>query len=304
MERRSPDRPQPDDLDKAARRRELAARIRAIEAAAPAGSPAAGPDPCGDRPLPLGIATLDARLGGGIFPGSLHEISGPAEDGAASGFAAAVLAGFARHGPVVWIAARRARLHAPGLAALGLDPSRLLAIEAGARGERIWAFEEALRAGAAAAVLAEIDALDFKASRRLQLAAATRRAAAILLDRGPERSHASAARTRWRIATAPSLPRLNAPAAPQETRTAPEQATFGLGPGAPRWRVELRRTRQGSTGVWLIEQTSAGLRLTVDPPPGAHADISPAAPLPHHADRPSLPGALAAPAGVRQARAR
>lgn len=291
------------DQDRAARRRELAARIRALEGATASGGPQAGGDPRRMAPVPLGIGALDARLGGGLFPGSLHEISGPAEDGAAPGFATALLGGFARRGPVVWITARRAVLHAPGLAALGLDPSRLLVIEARTRTERLWAFEEALRAGAAAAVLAEIQVLDFNASRRLQLAAAVRHAGAIVLDQGPERSQPSAARTRWRIATAPSQPQV-AGCAPPADAHATRAAAFGLGPGAPRWRAELRRTRQGGTGTWLIEQTSDGLRLAADLPQRLDTGTDPATPTPHHADRPPLPGALAAIAGIRQARAR
>jgi protein ImuA len=275
---------------RAAARRALAARIRAIEAktagsALPGGAGAAARA----RAVPLGIGAVDAQLGGGLAPGCLHEISGPPDDGAAPGFAAALLAGFARRGPVLWIAARRASLYAPGLAALGLRADRLLTIEARPRAQRLWAFEEALRAGAPAAVLAELDAVDFNASRRLHLAAAARLVAGLILDQGDERTQPSAARTRWRIAAAPSLP---PPAGPADAR---EDPAPDLGPGAPRWRVELRRARPAGAGIWLIEQASDGLRLATADPPAGHGHS--------HADRSSLPGALAAPAALRQARA-
>jgi protein ImuA len=287
------------------------ARIRAIEART-AGSALPGGQggalaASRARPLPLGIDDIDAQLGGGIAAGSLHEISGPADDGAAPGFATALLAGFARRGPVVWIAARRGALYAPGLAALGLPPARLLVIEARTRPQRLWAFEEALRTGGAAAVLAELDAVDFNATRRLQLAAAARLVPGLILDQGDERAQPSAARTRWRIATAPSLPvPAGIPAA--EAAALREESALGLGPGAPRWHVGLRRARPAGAGAWLLELGADGLRLAMaEATPHARASSRPPAAghgPSHHADGTSLPGALAAAAGLRPVRAR
>ena len=296
--------PQPEDRARDATRRALAARIRAIEARTAGGAPAAGTDAgLRARPVALGVAPIDARLGGGLATGSLHEISGPEDDGAAAGFAAAVLAGFARRGPVIWIAARSGALHAPGLAALGLSPARLLVIEARNRLQRLWAFEEALRSGAPAAVLAELDAIDFRTSRRLQLAAAARLAAGLILDQGAARTQPSAARTRWRITTAPSLP---APAGltVAEASALRETMALGLGPGPPRWRIDLRRAKPAAAGIWVIEQGSGGLRLAAeDDTPRTGFSTPPAGYGPTHADRPSISGALAASSAFRPARA-
>jgi hypothetical protein len=312
-----------EDAARESRWQDLVARVRAIEASSGHSSDIGGDDsasparsgPGSQPPLSLGIAAIDARLGGGIAAGSLHEISGPAEDGAAPGFAAVLLAGFAQRGPVVWISARRATLYAPGLAAFGLVPTRLLTIDACARAQRLWAFEETLRAGTPVAVLAELDNVDFNASRRLQLAAAANRTAALILDQGPERTHHSAARTRWRIAAAGSDPgpafaaRHATPKGVGMMAGGGMMAGVDLGPGAPRWHVALRRAPHGRPGTWLIEHAASGLRLAtadraaVQPshPPGEHI----AGPhIAGHANGPTLPGALATQPATRQARAR
>jgi|GEM_PF-2133161 len=64
----------------------------------------------------------------------------------------------------------------------------------------LWAFEECLRSGQAACVIAEVPFLDLKASRRLQLACERGQSYAFALchdTRGMEKS--SVARTRWQI---------------------------------------------------------------------------------------------------------
>jgi hypothetical protein len=290
-----------EDAARESRWQDLVARVRAIEASSGHSSDIGGDDsasparsgPGSQPPLSLGIAAIDARLGGGIAAGSLHEISGPAEDGAAPGFATV--------------------------------PPRLLTIDACARAQRLWAFEETLRAGAPVAVLAELDNVDFNASRRLQLAAAANRTAALILDQGPERTHHSAARTRWRIAAAGSDPgpafaaRHATPKGVGMMAGGGMMAGVDLGPGAPRWHVALRRAPHGRPGTWLIEHAASGLRLAtadraaVQPshPPGEHIAgphiAGPHIAGPHiagHANGSTLPGALATQPATRQARAR
>src|SRR5437868_1838173 len=84
--------------------------------------------------IALGLAPLDACLGGGLTRARLHEIW-PAEtiDGpGATGFAL-MLARCASgpDGPIIWITEergeqRRGSLYPPGLAELGIDPARIL----------------------------------------------------------------------------------------------------------------------------------------------------------------------------------
>jgi protein ImuA len=82
-----------------------------------------------DRPaLPFGIRPLDEHLpAGGLALGALHEVveAGPAAEfaGAATLFTAGIAARL--KGPVVWCLTRR-DLFAPGLAAAGLHPDRVI----------------------------------------------------------------------------------------------------------------------------------------------------------------------------------
>ena len=188
----------------------LRARVRALEAG-DAGRRAV---------LPLGPAALDACLPGGGLPlAGLHEIAGERAEwdgGVALGFALALLSRVLAkaEGPLLWVGARL-DLHAPGLAAFGIDPARLALVRAGAEPDRLWALEEGLRAregrGAAfAAVLGEVATLDRTAGRRLQLAAEAGGLPCFVLRRqlaAPRRADGpSAALTRWRVAPLPSAP--------------------------------------------------------------------------------------------------
>ena len=197
--------------------------------------------------LPLGLPGIDGALpGGGLRRGCLHELCGKTRPAAALGFAVALLGRvLAGHGRAVWIG-RRDDLFAPGLAALGLAPERLILVRARARDAGLWALEEALSTPGLCAALAEVDQLSLTQSRRLQLAAEAQGVTALLLR--PRRAVAtpSAATTRWRIAAAPS-----------------QAGGRDLGP--PRWRVELVRCRGGRTGVWQVEWQSGGWREIEDP---------------------------------------
>ena len=142
---------------------ELRVRIRAIESG---GRTAAGV-------LPFGVAAIDQALpGGGLALGALHEVAGGgmgAIDGAAAAlFAAGILA--RREGVVLWCVSRP-DLFAPALAQAGLGPDRVIYVEAGDDKTVLACFEEGLRHGGLAGVVAEVARLSMTSSRRLQLAA-------------------------------------------------------------------------------------------------------------------------------------
>lgn len=226
----------------------LKAHIRALDGVA------------GGRTVPVGLPALDQALpGGGLALGALHEILRPAaEDGAADGFAAVLLACLARaaEAPVLWIAGDD-DLYPPGLAGFGLTPERLILARAQRRADRLWAAEEAARAaegGAAlAAVLAEVPQLDLVASRRLHLAAEAG-GAALLLLRPAAGAGTSVAVTRWTVDAMPGAPDVLAPGIAEP------------GVGRPRWRLELLRCRGGRPGSWTVDWLGgeAGLALAGD----------------------------------------
>src|SRR5471030_2981552 len=105
---------------------------------------------CG-RVMPCGLAAIDAALpGGGLALGTLHEIVGAGadeEDGAVpAAFAASLLARLTRRtgGAVLWCL-QADDLYAPGLAACGLPPARLIVARCRDDAEILWTMEEGLR---------------------------------------------------------------------------------------------------------------------------------------------------------------
>jgi protein ImuA len=224
------------------------------------------------RVLPFGLPAVDAALpGGGLALGALHEVMGAGpdeEDGAvAAAFAAGRLAGLARRhgGPVLWCLAAD-DLYAPGLAAHGLPPERLIVARCRDDTDILWAMEEGLRSAALAAVLGEIGTLAPTAGRRLQLACEAGGVTGFVLRRwrtagaaASQRAAPNAAVTRWRVAAAPSRATGEPLAGPQVPLTATGGTLFRREPGIgmPLWRVELVRCRGGSPAAWLMEESDA-----------------------------------------------
>lgn len=224
--------------------------------------------PHGPPPLPFDLPEIDAALPGGGLPlGALHELAGSGADlqhGAAPAlFAAGVLARM--EGKVLWVLGQH-DLFAPGLAAAGLHPDRVIYAEAG-RADALLVMEEGLRQAGLAGVVAEISGrITLSASRRLQLAAEAAGVTGLLLRRpgrgAAELAGAVAAVTRWRIGALPSGPPI--PEAPDVP---------GLGP--VRWQLDLLRCRGGQTGSWIVEACDASGRLGMvaplaDRPAAAH----------------------------------
>ncbi len=189
--------------------------------------------------LPLGVAAIDAALGGGFARGALHEIAAPSEAhlAAATGFALGLAAcGQAR---VFWIAedmalAESGAPYGPGLDAFGLAPERLLTVSVAHVRDLLWAMEEALRCRAISAVIGELrhGEIDMVTLRRLSLAAAESGALALLLRAAPA-DEASTAATRWIVGAAPN-------------------ACFA---------VELVRNRRGPLGAWILEWSDSDERF-------------------------------------------
>jgi protein ImuA len=236
----------------------LRAEIAAIERSGFAGA---------ERPcLAFGIDEVDRRLAGGGLAAGLHEAAAatpaPGDEAAATSFLAGLAARFARvqgeGGQVLWALSRR-DLFAPGLAAAGLTPGRLLYAECRNDEEVLAVVEEGVRHGSLAAVVGEVGRLAMPASRRLQLAAEEGGTAALLLRRW-KRAGAdplavpSAALTRWRLACAPASP------LPYD------------GIGRPRWQVALVRQRGGPPYAWLLEAPDAEARLALPARSGDRPD--------------------------------
>ena len=209
------------------------------------------------RSLALGVPAIDAALGGGLPGAALHEVSAtPLHLGAAAGFALA-LATLAqeRTRETLWIATdfgslETGVLYGPGLDQFGLSTERLLIARVARPVDALFAMEEALKCRALSAVIAELgEAPDLTATRRLSLAAKDHGGLGLILRHGSGDAP-SAARTRWQVAAAPSVP-----------------DEFG-GLGRTAFSLELIRNRRGPCGTWTLtwdhhERVFAALSLGV-----------------------------------------
>jgi len=205
----------------------------------------------GSGPLVIasGARAMDAALpDGGLSSRALHEVRAASygDMSASIGFAVAMAVRCAQvfpEAPVLWCESARTPfdmggLYGPGLAAFGLDPARLILVTPASDTDLLWTMEEALRLGAFAVVIGEIDgrakALTLTATRRLQLAAEEKARPALLLT-GHASMGASAAATRWRVASAAS---------------SPVEGISGVVPfiGRARWQVQLEKCRGAQSG--------------------------------------------------------
>lgn len=282
--------PAPERDSLAALRRRIAEiEGRGIPAGEPVAEEIAAPSLAprrGGNVLPFGVPGLDAMLRGGLRRNALHELRGEASrNGAATGFALALAARLARRDdrPVLWIAegpaAREAGdLYAPGLAAFGLAPERLILVRVGKPAEALWVFEEGLRCRGLALVAAEIrgypTVLDLTASRRLALRARDSGVMGLLV-RQTDRSEPGAAQTRWQV-----TPR---PAAITDG--------YAAGIGRPAWRLRLERNRRGATGTIDLEWDHARHGFTV---PDTTVPRAVAAAAPDRSDPPAAAGQVVA----------
>jgi protein ImuA len=193
---------------------------------------------------PLGHMAADVRLGGGIEPAAVHEVfpAAQADLPAASGFCLGLALRLAPKGVTVWIrqdlaALESGEIFGAGLVEWGVRPERVLLLTVAKPLDALKGAGEALACRAVGTVVVETHgdakAFDLTASRKLALLAERSGVTALLL-RGAAETAPSAARTRWRIAAAPS-------------------ASTGRELGFPTLRAELLRSRKGVTGAFVME---------------------------------------------------
>lgn len=203
--------------------------------------------------LPFKVAALDAVLpGGGLALGALHEVAGGGDDAVGGAAAALFAAGIVARlpGQVLWCITRP-DLFAPALSQAGLDPDRVIYVEAGDEKSLMACFEEGLRHGGLAGVVCETSRLTMTASRRLQLAAEASGVVGVAVRRWRRAAEAAdfgqptAAATRWRVSAEPSAP-LPVP-----------------GVGRARWRIELMRCRGADAADFILDACDETGRLAL-----------------------------------------
>jgi protein ImuA len=198
-----------------------------------------GYKPANSGDLELGLGPVKNAFPNSSFPlGAVHEfLSGRAENAAATiGFIAALVAPLmGASGTILWISSSRT-LFPPALKSFGIQPDRFIFIDLKKERDVMWATEEALKCGALAAVIGEVQDLSFTASRRLQLAVEHSQVTGFILRGGSQKVSPTACVSRWKITPLPSAQIDDLP-----------------GIGFPLWRVELLRIRNGRPGVWDIQ---------------------------------------------------
>ena len=156
--------------------------------------------------------------------------------------------------PFLWVQDRLSRREAgrPYLAGIGVNRPVIM-VDLSRAADVLWAMEDGLRCKALGAVIGEVwgdpPALDFTATKRLAIRAEAADVSCWLVRRAAT-PNLSAARDRWRIGAVPSAPH------PQDAQA----------PGAPRWALDLFRSRRHKPGQWVATYDRAQDRLHLAAP--------------------------------------
>ncbi len=255
----------------------------------------------GPRVLPLGIAAIDAALGGGFARGALHEIAAASEAhlAAAAGFALGLAT---LSFPV--IPGRREAANPEsitpaaeyGFRVRGLTPASRNDEKRAGRGERrksvVWLAEDMALAESGAPYGSGLDAFGLAPERLLTVSAAQRgdllwameealrcRAVGAVIGELRDSAIITVAPRRLALAAGESgaLALLLRAAPPADASTAATRWIVGAAPNA-RFAVALVRNRRGPLGAWILEWSDSDERFIL-----AHAQpmAAPALDRPH-----------------------
>jgi protein ImuA len=207
------------------------------------------------NPLPTGHPQADAVLGGGLRPGSLHEVF--AKGWCAGGFAALLALLAAGSKPLFWIrpdyeAMEYGAVSPNGLLELGGDPRQLILVRTRNAADALSAASDVLACPHVGALLLEIEGmpkcLDLVASRRLALAAGENGVTVFLLRNGAE-ADPSAALTRWQVTNAPSRASDDDWGNPVFDAHLTRHRAGGLGNFLMKWNLQDARFETADTGA-------------------------------------------------------
>ncbi len=210
--------------------------------------------------MPLAVDSLDSALSGGLALGRVHMMCGMMQaHGVVTGFVTALLMRLFVHlsavgtstGPIVWCPASSlggaGMLYGHGLAALGLDPARVLSDATPHTARRMAALDDIARTDGLTAVVAEYDGMQkssdywMRLMRRIQLAAESSRVTVFLLGAPLA---ANGCETVWHIAptnmaSADKMPGHITHNRPHRSFASPSQSW------CPGWQITLKRARGG-----------------------------------------------------------
>jgi len=208
-------------------------------------------------PVPTGHPQADAVLGGGLRPGSLHEVF--AKGWSAGGFAVLLALLVADGKPLFWIrpdyeAMEYGAISPNGLLELGGDPRSLILVRTRNAADALSAANDVLACPHVGALLLEVEGmpkcLDLVASRRLSLAAGESGVTAFLL-RNSAQAEPSAALTRWQVMSARSLPNDDDWGNPVFDTQLTRHRAGGLGNFLMRWNIQDACFETPDTGAMV-----------------------------------------------------
>jgi protein ImuA len=195
----------------------------------------------------LGLGPIETAFPGGIFPrGVIHELISTSSEEATctSGFISVMLGKLMQQtGTCLWISTvPRRSIFPPVLKFFGIEPDRIVFVDAAKPKDTLWALEEALKCDALTAVVGEVTELSFNDSRRLQLAVERSKVNGFIHRFRPKTENAVACVSRWKITPLESITPNNLP-----------------GVGFPTWHVQLLKVRSGQPDEWQVQWGPQGL---------------------------------------------
>lgn len=191
-----------------------------------------------DQILPTNVADAGSLLE--VLPESYRQRS--AATGAILALGARLLR--TKTGPLIWCQLRdpeRLHLHAPGLAAFGIDPERIIKLTVKSEQDLLWAMEEALGCAyisGVVGVLGQEKLYGFTASRRLSLRAKESGVSALML-RSHRANGTTAADMRWMVGA-------------EESTKMPKRKAFLPRLGEAIWQLNLIKCRGTNGGPFQI----------------------------------------------------
>lgn len=209
----------------------------------------------GSRPSSsAGCEVLDALLPhAGYVPGSVVEYLRMAPACGASSLAwAAAAAAMQSTGGFLVVVDTGGHVYPPGLLCHGIPLNKVVFLRPQSQADALWSIDQALRTPAVAAVVAELERIDDRTARRLQLAAEKGAGLALLLRGLAARKQPSWAEVQWLVG-APSSAKL---AAPLSGKASSSQAPLRHG-GHRFLQVQLLRARGGKVGATVELQMDA-----------------------------------------------
>ena len=200
-----------------------------------------------DNSTRINLGPIDNSFPNECFPlASTHEFIVEREEGAAAtkGFICHIVSELMKvNGPCIWINDTN-NIFPPALKIFGIDPAKIVFIQVKRQKEILWVMEEALKCEGLAAVVGEIQEINFTETRRLQLAVEKSRVTGFIIRSKPRTLNITACVSRWKISPVQSELKNNLP-----------------GVGFPKWNIELLKIRNGKPGLWKMEYANGLLHV-------------------------------------------